>query len=103
MTRCIASHALLNDRGERFIAHHELASPFNLLGLVSPWRRKGIIARTESRLHAIAGLLGILDARMGADRSEQMFDKLAIAILAKFRSEEHTSELKSLMPISYAV
>src|SRR3546814_14225365 len=63
---------------------------------------------TLFRSHA-ADLLGRGEARVMASDSEPMpaaaseaFDK-AIALDAKDRSEEHTSELQSLMRISYAV
>src|SRR3546814_7687226 len=62
-----------------------------LLGEVVHWRRW---------LATAVGFLGVLVMmRPGA----AAFDPAALVALASVRSEEHTSELQSLMRISYAV
>src|SRR3546814_4321333 len=48
-------------------------------------------------------LLDQLDAGHDALRVEAVGDELVLRLGARFRSEEHTSELQSLMRISYAV
>src|SRR3546814_8836170 len=44
-----------------------------------------------------------LDPRMSLREAHRISDEIEAQILALFRSEEHTSELQSLMRISYAV
>src|SRR3546814_6947246 len=52
-----------------------------------------------ARIHAEAVLAGI----HALERAVDLADQLAVAVAGAQRSEEHTSELKSLMRTSYAV
>src|SRR3546814_5790601 len=61
---------------------------------------------TEDQLRAIEDTLADLAAGRPMDRlvcGDVGFGKTEVALRAAFRSEEHTSELQSLMRISYAV
>src|SRR3546814_5326255 len=67
-----------------------------------------ISARSIDRLHRIFGV-GLIGAALMvshnayADETVMVEDNSRVACVASERSEEHTSELQSLMRISYAV
>src|SRR3546814_6552476 len=68
--------------------------------VVTGWRRFQIairiIAHVELVLDRVAGAIDAL-------RSRAPTAQMAVPFAPPFRSEEHTSELQSLMPLSYAV
>src|SRR3546814_7015154 len=62
------------------------------------------LARRRRDIHADLERVGIDVGKLPARQvAQHMFQTLEQAFAARFRSEEHTSELQSLMRISYAV
>src|SRR3546814_1251656 len=57
----------------------------------------------DARAHLQLGAGFFMLARLGADVGRQFDEALRLAGSVQHRSEEHTSELQSLMRISYAV
>src|SRR3546814_4375701 len=101
---------------------HELRTPLNAIMGFSEIQERQIFGPLATRYREYAGhihasaahLLGVVDAILDMARmenhkialDEETFDPrdaLAAAIRMIDRSEEHTSELQSLMRISYAV
>src|SRR3546814_4160467 len=63
----------------------------------------GILTRRASGRHALTGLTQRLLESIEPQRQCDHIDRAQMHALASLRSEEHTSELQSLMRISYAV
>src|SRR3546814_7695316 len=91
----VARRALSDRRG----ADHRRASAAGTLR--DPYRRAGLAWRRLGRTGVAGGVLRELAAAWGGARS--VVDCVPGDQLRRIRSEEHTSELQSLMRISYAV
>src|SRR3546814_8650317 len=65
---------------------------------LSPYHRKPVLAQALAVLHVVAGI-----GRRGAAWPRHVACVVADPAQRQGRSEEHTSELQSLMRISYAV
>src|SRR3546814_4156217 len=74
---------------------HELKSPLSAI--------RGSAELLESPLPESDRARFVATIRAQGDRLAQMIDKLLALAAVEYRSEEHTSELQSLMRISYAV
>src|SRR3546814_3953576 len=79
-----------------------------LIGVERGWRMRGEAAghrvagiRTFAILGLLGGVLGLVGTRLGA--AAPAVGSLGVVAVLALRSEEHTSELQSLMRISYAV
>src|SRR3546814_7865180 len=75
-----------------------VGTPFGDAVFVGQFGELGGIAADQDRLDLYARAVGEQQSAAVADRQDRPHQ-----VLAKARSEEHTSELQSLMRISYAV
>src|SRR3546814_3228856 len=103
------------DATEAFAADvtHELKNPLaslrsaaeSLATVEDPELRARLLGIVRDDIHRLDRLItDISDAsRLDAQLSRAKFDPIDIGALVGARSEEHTSELQSLMRISYAV
>src|SRR3546814_5850431 len=84
------------DNGPEFARHHQLSEQVDIqtffCDVRSPWQKGGVE-------NAIGRIRRSLPRNANLDQLPQQ----AIAAAAHRRSEEHTSELQTLMRISYAV
>lgn len=74
----------LDDRGERFVAHHELAVAAHLIVAVPNGRGKHPIAIHEASAHAVLGLLAVFLALMLRDAGKEVFDEDGVRVFAEF-------------------
>nr|WP_246188663.1 hypothetical protein [Nitratireductor arenosus] len=81
---CITFERFLHDRGQRLVAHQHFAVAVALLVFVADRRGEDVIAVEAARLHPVQGLLGILAALVLRDRSQDIFVKLAVGVIAQF-------------------
>lgn len=79
-----AFQPLLNDGGQRFLAHQQLAFARRCLMAIARRTGKRPVAIGDPRPHTVAGLLGVLLPLVLRNTGEQVLDQDGIGILAKF-------------------
>src|SRR3546814_10375969 len=103
-------HAVIDDRDQEGVAQLEFGIQQEMLVLQAHERRQLIVRDADIFEHHVMAAsrphAQMVPCRLDADAGRSGIDKYsadARFILVRGRSEEHTSELQTLMRISYAV
>src|SRR3546814_4445806 len=101
-----SSQRAQRDHGARSHVKALLSGTFATLSLLRPSQSKPFSHLSQTSIVRLSPVEALNPVRFGmheAETNREQFDPIRFYQRPKFRSEEHTSELQSLMRISYAV